>query len=207
MTENTPAYRVEGSDHAVAPSREMPRYISQKLVHALRIRIVEVTRPPLTGDGASAQAHYPATLHFADALYAPLTVDEAFVAKHNPQPGTYLVVYGDGYRSISPAAAFEAGNTLAELWGIPRHQEPKYATGERGRIVNRVTGKPVPDDEPVLFLRAQDKLALPTLIKYRDLAQVAGCDTSSLDERLLAFSAFAENHPERMKFPSLATKD
>lgn len=204
MSENTPAYRVEGSDHAVAPSREMPRYISQKLVHALKIRDIE--QPP----GVSAMATAGGgswLLHFEDLGYAPKEVPHTWFAKHRPEAGWYYIVYEDGYASASPPEPFEAGNTPDLRWGIARHQEPKYAIGERGRIVNRVTGKPVPDDEPVLFLRAQDKLALPTLIKYRDLAQVAGCDTSSLDERLLAFSAFAENHPERMKFPSLATKD
>jgi hypothetical protein len=34
-------------------------------------------------------------------------VSEAFIQKHNPQPGGYFVVYADGYESFSPANAFE----------------------------------------------------------------------------------------------------
>jgi hypothetical protein len=35
-----------------------------------------------------------------------------YLDKHSPQAGGYYVVYEDGYRSYSPAAAFEAGYTL-----------------------------------------------------------------------------------------------
>jgi|SRR5579863_3139730 len=40
-----------------------------------------------------------------------IAVDEAFMAKHNPQPGGYYVRYADGYQSFSPAQAFEEGYT------------------------------------------------------------------------------------------------
>lgn len=43
--------------------------------------------------------------------YAPFTVDAAYVRKHQPQVGGYYVVYEDGYKSFSPAAAFEGGYT------------------------------------------------------------------------------------------------
>lgn len=38
-----------------------------------------------------------------------IDIDSAFIAKNNPQPGGYLVIYGDGYMSYSPAKAFEDG--------------------------------------------------------------------------------------------------
>jgi len=41
----------------------------------------------------------------------PFTVDKAFMNKHDPLVGGYFVVYKDGYRSFSPAKAFEEGYT------------------------------------------------------------------------------------------------
>lgn len=38
-------------------------------------------------------------------------IDEAWFSKHDPQIGGYLVEYEDGYRSFSPAEAFEGGYT------------------------------------------------------------------------------------------------
>lgn len=34
-----------------------------------------------------------------------------YVAKHKPEVGGYYVVYEDGYKSFSPAGAFESGYT------------------------------------------------------------------------------------------------
>jgi len=36
---------------------------------------------------------------------------QAMDQEHNPQPGGYFVVYKDGYKSFSPAKAFEEGYT------------------------------------------------------------------------------------------------
>jgi hypothetical protein len=49
-----------------------------------------------------------------DGSYAEFTIDQAFILKHNPQPGGYFIVYEDGYQSYSPAKAFEEGYTLIE---------------------------------------------------------------------------------------------
>lgn len=38
-------------------------------------------------------------------------VDDKFMIKHQPQIGGYFVVYEDGYKSWSPAEAFESGYT------------------------------------------------------------------------------------------------
>lgn len=90
------------------------------------------------------------------------------------------------------------------VFGLPLAQEPKYTTGSRdGRIVNRETGKPIPDDEPVFILRAQDKLAQQALQAYRTMTASAGLNPASIDERVTAFAAFAEAHPERMKLPNV----
>ena len=44
-----------------------------------------------------------------DAGYAPFSVDAAYVRKHQPKVGGYYVAYKDGYKSFSPAEAFEEG--------------------------------------------------------------------------------------------------
>ena len=80
--------------------REMPRYKCHKEVHALRI----------SGVGTNAQDG-TAILHIADKGYADLVVSADYVKKHDPQPGGYYVVYADGYKSFSPAEAFENGYT------------------------------------------------------------------------------------------------
>ena len=41
-----------------------------------------------------------------------VVVDGAFMEKHRPQIGGYLVIYADGYKSFSPEKAFEEGYTL-----------------------------------------------------------------------------------------------
>lgn len=85
-----------------AASREMPRYRSHKIVHALQI--ARMKRLP---DGG-------ALLSWVNKDYAPFTVSAAYVHKHVPYPGGYYVSYADGYQSFSPAEAFESGYTLME---------------------------------------------------------------------------------------------
>lgn len=84
-----------------APSREMPRYQSHKIVHALKIKSIYLTAPD--GDEFAFDP--------ADAGYARVIFPEGFVAKHNPQEGGYYIVYPDGYKSFSPAEPFESGYT------------------------------------------------------------------------------------------------
>ena len=80
---------------------DMPRYRCHKEVHALKIDRV-LSNP----DGS-------VMLMGADIGYLrSVTVDRAVVSRYYPKPGDYLVVYeSDGYRSISPAKAFEDGYT------------------------------------------------------------------------------------------------
>ena len=78
---------------------ELPRYRCHKQVWALKIRWVE------------AHANGSAALCPEDETYAPVEVDAVFVTKHLPKNGGYYVVYDDGYKSFSPAAAFENGYT------------------------------------------------------------------------------------------------
>ena len=84
-------------------SREMPKYVCHKKVWALKI--AEITEP--TDATGTSRTIIP-----ADEGYGPFVVDGAYMAKHKPEVGGYYVVYDDGYKSYSPAAAFESGYSL-----------------------------------------------------------------------------------------------
>jgi hypothetical protein len=81
----------------------LPRYQCHKVVHAAKI--VRIGR--LEGEMYDSGLRL---LVFEEPL-GELLVTGEFVMKHNPRVGEYLVVYDDGYQSISPAHAFEAGYT------------------------------------------------------------------------------------------------
>lgn len=91
------------SDNDGRPSVEMPRYRCHKEVWALKI----------AGISLSQNAAGDVELGFEDAGYAPRLMPRAWLDKHNPEVGGYLVVYKDGYASFSPAQAFEEGYTRA----------------------------------------------------------------------------------------------
>lgn len=76
----------------------LPRYKSHKEVYALKIKDVQVNE-------------HGAFILPEEKEYLPFQVDADYVAKHNPQAGGYYVVYRDGYKSWSPAEAFEDGYT------------------------------------------------------------------------------------------------
>jgi hypothetical protein len=85
----------------------MPKYQCHKIVEALKIFDVV----PFDNGGASLFPH--------DPRFAPVEVDAAWMAKHNPQPADpglqtrgYFVRYEDGYTSWSPIEPFEAGYSL-----------------------------------------------------------------------------------------------
>jgi hypothetical protein len=78
---------------------EMPRYKSHKQVWALKIKSVG-----LDEDGG-------AFIIPEEKGYEEFKVDQSYVDKHKPQAGGYYVVYPDGYKSWSPAKAFEDGYT------------------------------------------------------------------------------------------------
>lgn len=73
---------------------EMPRYKSHKTVWALKIaKVAGCTITP------------------ADPGYAPFEVDPSLYLRYTPTTGDYFVQYEDGYKSFSPAKAFEEGYT------------------------------------------------------------------------------------------------
>lgn len=84
------------------PQREMPKYQSRWIVHALKIRVI--TLEP--GGGA--------TITPDDRGYGQFHVDHAYMDKYKPEIKGYYVRYPDGYESWSPARAFEIGFTRIE---------------------------------------------------------------------------------------------
>lgn len=91
-----------------AGSIQMPRYQCHKTVYALKIAAIR------QGEDAPSDASYGGSwlLVPENADYAPIEVSHAYYTKHAPQVGGYYVVYEDGYKSFSPADAFEGGYTL-----------------------------------------------------------------------------------------------
>lgn len=80
----------------------MPRYKCHKEVWALKIKWIINAPPDATPDCTRA-------LEFDEPGYAPMTLTDLYFDKHKPEAGGYYVVYEDGYRSFSPASAFESG--------------------------------------------------------------------------------------------------
>ncbi len=108
-------------------SREMPRYKCHKEVWALKIAKIEPIydkRPTIAelerildsnAEGPVLEAAGRLIGGFmvtpADEGYAPFEVGFDYVNRHKPEAGGYFVVYTDGYKSYSPAKAFEEGYT------------------------------------------------------------------------------------------------
>lgn len=93
-------------------AREMPRFQSHKKVWALKIAVI-IPKPNPDPTGNSAASSYGAAILPADTSYDSFEVTAEYVNKHQPHAGGYYVVYEDGYKSFSPAAAFESGYTPA----------------------------------------------------------------------------------------------
>lgn len=81
----------------------MPRYKCHKEVWALRIKEI---RPGTVEGNRPGQTIVPYEIG-----YAPFSIEEDYIHQHDPQEGGYYVVYADGYKSYSPAKAFEEGYT------------------------------------------------------------------------------------------------
>jgi len=78
---------------------EMPKYKCYKEIWALKIKEIERHKidPNLF------------IITPEDVGYSTFDVTKDYIEKHNPQVGGYYVVYKDGYKSFSPAEAFESG--------------------------------------------------------------------------------------------------
>lgn len=84
---------------------EMPKYKCFKEVWALKIaKIIRNNE-----DVPNAETDGTAMITPEEQGYAPFKVDVDYMIKHKPEVGGYYVVYKDGYKSYSPAKAFEEG--------------------------------------------------------------------------------------------------
>ena len=86
----------------------MPKYRSHKEVWALKIKSI-------VRDGEGENRESDGSAIITPEEYAPFRVEGDYLHKHKPQVGGYYVVYKDGYKSYSPAEAFEEGNTYCGL--------------------------------------------------------------------------------------------
>ena len=80
-------------------------------------------------------------------------------------------------------------------------QEPKYDVNEEGKIFNRHTGITIPDDEPILIIRAKDKNALPALHFYNKLCENED-HKKVVQARIQDFLEFLMENPKRVKEPN-----
>lgn len=84
---------MEGQDIA-----ELPKWQCHKVVHALKINVVEYMPDDMV------------MLQFHDTRFAPIQVST--IRRPKPSNDWYYVVYGDNYFSFSPTKEFEDGYTL-----------------------------------------------------------------------------------------------
>jgi len=81
-------------------SAEMPKYKCYKEVWALKIAQIE------------RQENGSIDITPEDTRYSRINLSSEYASKHQPEEGGYYVVYKDGYKSFSPAEAFESGYEL-----------------------------------------------------------------------------------------------
>ena len=91
-------------------SCEMPKYKCIKDVWALKIKSIVFDSDLAAKTGRETDGS--ATFTPEDERYAPIKLSAEYVHKHKPVEGGYYVVYKDGYKSFSPASAFEEGYVL-----------------------------------------------------------------------------------------------
>lgn len=89
---------------------EMPKYQSHRKVWALKIKEIGFDSDLAKEDG-NRETDGSAIITPEEEGYGKFKVDVAYCHKHKPQSGGYYVVYDDGYKSWSPAEAFENGYT------------------------------------------------------------------------------------------------
>lgn len=73
-------------------------------------------------------------------------------------------------------------------------------------IVKPSSGEVLPLDEPLFLFRGRDRLALPALLKFREICVADGCNDymlGGLDEVIEEFRRFTVEHADRMKQPGV----
>lgn len=88
----------------------LPTYTCHKEVQA-----VKITKIVYHADTVDENTETDGSAIIHAERCTPFSVDADYIRKHNPQVGGYFVVYKDGYKSFSPAEAFEEGYALKEV--------------------------------------------------------------------------------------------
>lgn len=89
---------------------------------------------------------------------------------------------------------------------IKRIVNHMFHIDENYQLVKTSNNQPVPEDEPLVIIRGRDRLAIPALEHYRELAVADHCNDYMLqriDTDFDLFRAFKIAHPERMKQPGV----
>lgn len=108
-------------------AQELPKYNCHKQVQAIKIGFVET----LHDGGAKI---IPCGIHES------FTVDAEYVRKHVPEAGGYYVVYEGGYKSFSPAQAFEEGYSLVRQPDLSMSdQDIEQEIQDKGLTAPRIT--------------------------------------------------------------------
>ena len=89
---------------------------------------------------------------------------------------------------------------------IVRQIDLKHHIDENGEIIKTSNGQAIPHDEPTILFRGRDYLAVPMLIRYREMCIADGCNDFQLTqvtELIQRFADYAKDHPEVMKQPGI----
>jgi len=136
---------------------QMPRYKCHKEVWALKIAAITLDSEKAKSE--SRETDGSAWITPDDpGRYASFKVDHAYMHKHKPEVGGYYVVYDDGYKSFSPAKAFEEGYTrvykslVPPLLGLDAFKNERDYIGQNGRMKTTVAAM----DWAIRALEAKD---------------------------------------------------
>jgi len=90
---------------------------------------------------------------------------------------------------------------LKLLGGDMRKIDGKYQTSGD---ITKLDGTPIPEDEPLILFRAQDKLLVPLLEKYNELCINAGSpegQVNLLEQRINEIKAWQATNQVKLKIP------
>lgn len=105
----------------------LPQYRCHKIVHAAKITSIDVV------DGVEV-------LYLGEIGTKVRPLGD-WMNKHRPYAGGYLVVYEDGYKSYSPAKAFEEGYTRAPVTFRDRVMEEEVDLSTKlGKLRDFISG-------------------------------------------------------------------
>jgi len=113
--------RTGNAEHDAILDR-LPRYTCHKVVQAVQIKLIE----PIIGDRDGAQWLTP-----VERGLGLIKLEAAWIRRHNPAVGGYLVVQLDGHATYSTAEAFEAGYRIGDQGPSPAGG---VAPGEMGGV-------------------------------------------------------------------------